>query len=153
MKLDHWFYYYLTGETLVQNSKTHGTSSNFNKPATYVNCTRSFRICNSNRHISETSSTSCRQSSTKKEFTDRQWRERRKMSEKKRETKKSTSCRYASTQTENNWLLRKGEAASKSHLLGRWKSQSALGDVTSLLPSVSCRVLRRGVFIFLKFLN
>jgi DNA topoisomerase IB len=35
MKLDPWFYYNLPGETLVENSKTHGTSSNFNKPPAY----------------------------------------------------------------------------------------------------------------------
>jgi hypothetical protein len=44
MKLDHWFYYSLPGET-IQNSKTHGSSSNFNKPPTSVNCTRSNIIC------------------------------------------------------------------------------------------------------------
>jgi hypothetical protein len=109
MKLDRWFYYNLRGETLVQNSKTHGTSSNFNKPATYVKCTRMFTRCNSNLHISETISTSSRAIPREKEI-DRKWRERRKMSEEKRETKNSTSCRYASTQTESNWLLRKGES-------------------------------------------
>jgi hypothetical protein len=30
MKLDHWFYYNLPQETMVENSKTHRTSSNFN---------------------------------------------------------------------------------------------------------------------------
>jgi len=33
------------------------------------------------------------------------------------------------------------KGASKSHLVGRWKLQSALRDTTFLLPSVSCRVL------------
>jgi hypothetical protein len=37
--------------------------------------------------------------------------------------------------------------------LGRWKMQSALGDPTFLLPSISCRFMRSSVFIFLKFLN
>jgi hypothetical protein len=73
------------------------------------------------------------------------------MSEEERETKSSTSCRYVSTQTESNWLLRTGEAASKTHLSGRWKTQSALRNATFLLPSVSCRVLRSRVFIL--FLN
>jgi len=40
------------------------------------------------------------------------------------------------------------KAASKSHLLGRLKTQSALRDAAFLLPSVSCRVLRSRVFIF-----
>jgi len=140
----------LPGETLVKNSKTHGTSSNINKPLTYVNCTRRFTICNSNRHISETSYKSCR-TIPRETGIDRRWPERKKMSEEERETKISTSCRYASTQTESNWLLRKGEAASKSYLLGRWKTQSALRDATFLLPSVSCRVLRSRVLIL--FLN
>jgi len=39
-------------------------------------------------------------------------------------------------------------AASKSHLLGRWETQSAHRDPTFLLPSVCCRVLRSRVFIF-----
>jgi hypothetical protein len=105
MKLDHWFYNNLPGEILVQNSKTHGTSSNFNKPPTYVNCRRRFTICNSNRHISETSSTSCRTIQREKEI-DRQWPERKKLSEERRETKSSTSCRYASAETKQLLYLK-----------------------------------------------
>jgi hypothetical protein len=93
MELDHWLYYNLPGETLVQNSKTHGPSSSFNKPPTYVNCTRKYTIRNSNRHISETSSISSKAIQRGKGI-DRRWPERRKMSEEKTETKKSTSCRY-----------------------------------------------------------
>ncbi len=147
-KLDHWFFYNLTGETLVENIKTHGTPSNFNKPRTYVNYTRRFRICNSNRHISEKSSTSCRAIQREKGI-DRAWPERGKMSEEKREPKKSTSCRYTLVPV---WkaiaYCARDKAVSKSELLGRWKTQSALRDATFLLPSVSCRVLRRRVFIF-----
>jgi hypothetical protein len=85
MKLGHWFYYKLPGETLVQNSKAHGTSSNFNKPPTYVTCTRRFPIRNSNRHISETSCTS-RRAIQREKGIDWQWPERRKMSEEKRKS-------------------------------------------------------------------
>jgi len=99
----------ITSQGKYWSKTTRQTSSNFNKPPTYVHCTRRFTICNSNRHISETSSISCRAIQREKGI-HRQRPERRKMSEEKRETKKSTSCRYASTQTESNWLLRKGES-------------------------------------------
>jgi len=85
-KLDPWFYYNLPGETLVQNSKTHRPSSSFNKPATNVNCTRKYTRRNSNRHISETSSTSSRAIQRGKGI-ERQWPERRKMSERKEKPK------------------------------------------------------------------
>jgi hypothetical protein len=150
MNLDHWFYCNLPGETLVENSKTHGTSSNFNKVPTYVNCTRRFTICNSNRHISETSSTSCRAIQREKGI-DRQWPERRKMSEEK---EKAKSLQVAGTLVPRQKAIgccAREKGASKSHLVRRWKTQSALRDATFLLPSVCCRVLRCRVFILWNF--
>jgi hypothetical protein len=77
----------LPGETLVENSNTHRTSSNFNKPPTYVNCTQSFIICNSNLHMSKTSYTTCR-AFRREKGSDRKWPKRRKMSEEESEIKK-----------------------------------------------------------------
>jgi hypothetical protein len=145
MKLDHWFYYNLPGETLVQNSKTHGTSSNFNKPHTYANCTRRFTIRNSNRLISKTSCTSRKAIQCEKGI-DRQWPERRKMSE-----EKPKSLQVAGTVLPRQKAIdccAREKVVSKRHLLGRWQTHSALRDATFLLPSVSCRVLSRRVFIF-----
>jgi hypothetical protein len=109
MKLDHWFYYNLPGETLVRNSKTHGTSSNFNKPPTYVNCTRSFNICNSNLHMSKTSCRTCR-AIRREKGGDREWPERRKMSEEESETKKLYKLHLPPRQEVISFLLRKGES-------------------------------------------
>ncbi len=149
MNLDHWFYYNLPSETLFQNSKTHGTSSNFNKPSTCVNCTRSFTICNSNRHISETSSTSCREIQREKGI----YRQTVAGAKKNvgREKRNQKSLQVAGTlapRQEESGCCAMEKTASKSHLLGRWKTQSALRDATFLLPPVSCRVMRSRVFIF-----
>jgi hypothetical protein len=109
MKLDHWFYYNLPGETLVGNSKTHGTSSNFNKPPTYVNCTRSFIICNSNLHMSKTSCTTC-WAIRREKGSDREWPERRKMSEEESETNKVYKLRLPPRKAAIPFLLCKVES-------------------------------------------
>jgi hypothetical protein len=51
----------------MQNSKTHRTSSKFNKTPTSVNCTGSYIICNSNLHISKIRCERVGQSGAKKE--------------------------------------------------------------------------------------
>jgi hypothetical protein len=149
MKLDHWFYHNLPGETLVENSKTHGTSSNINKPPTYVNCTRRFTICNSNRHISETSAHRVEQSRAKKELTD-SGRSEKKYRKRKEKPKVLQVAGTLVPRQKAIGCCAREKAASKSHLLGRWNTQSGLRDATFLLPSVSCRVLRSRVLI-LKF--
>jgi hypothetical protein len=72
------------------------------------------------------------------------------MSEEKRETKKSTSYTYTLVPRQKAiGCCAREKAASKSDLLGRWKTQSALRGATFLLPSVFCRVLSSRVFILL----
>jgi hypothetical protein len=102
MKLDHWFYYNLPGETLVETSKAHGTSSNFNKPQTYVNSTRSFITCNSNLHMSKTSCTTCR-AIRRENGSDREWLEQRKMSDEESETKDLQAT--ATNETRSNFYF------------------------------------------------
>jgi len=91
-----------------------------------------------------------RQSSAKKELTDSGCSE-----EKCRKRKeKPKVLRVAGTRVPRQKArvcCAREKAASKSHLLGR--RESAHRDATFLLPSVSCRVTRSRVFIFLKFLN
>jgi hypothetical protein len=138
MKLDHWFYYNLPGETLVQNSKTHRTSSNSNKPPTYVKCTRMFTICNSNR---------IRQSSARKELTDSGGSEEKPRKRKEKPKSLQAACTRVPWQKTIAWYAREN-AACKSDLLGRWKTQLAHGDPTFVVHSVCCRVLRRRVFVY-----
>jgi hypothetical protein len=74
MKLDHWFYCTLPGET-IQNSKTDGTSSYSNKPSTSVICTQSCITCNNILHKTKTSCKHVGKSGAKKG--DTEWPEQR----------------------------------------------------------------------------
>jgi len=82
------------------------TSTN---PPTYVNCTRRFIICNSNLHMSKTSCTTWRAIQREK-GSDREWPERRKMSEEESETKKVYNLQLPPRQEAISFLLRKGES-------------------------------------------
>ncbi len=150
MKLDHWFYYNLPGETLVQNSKTHGTSSHFNKPPTYVKCTRMFPICNSIVTSPKQAPHRRGQSSAEKELRD----SGRGEEHCRKRKEKPKSLQVAGTRVPRQKTIAfyaKENAGSKSQPLGRWKTQSAHRDPTFVLPSVCCRVLRRPVFFFFNF--
>jgi hypothetical protein len=90
MKLDHWFNYNLHAET-IQNRKTDGRSSRFNKPATSVICTRSYITCNNNLHKTKTSCKHVQQSGAKKSDTDSLGKE---MSVENSETRRPTGYSY-----------------------------------------------------------
>ncbi len=122
----------LPGETLVENSKTHRTSSNFNKPPTYVNCTQSFIICNSNLHMSKTSCTTCR-AIRREKGSDREWPERRKMSEEESEIKKSTIYSYHRDKKQFLSCCAREKAASNSTSWGG-------GKRCQVLKSLKCKI-------------
>ncbi len=108
MKLDHWFYYNLQGKQWSKTAR-HTRPFKLQQTPNLCECTRSFIICNSNLHMSETSSTTCRAMQRERGM-DREGPERRKMSEEESETKKVYEQQLPPRQEAISFLLRKGES-------------------------------------------
>jgi hypothetical protein len=144
MKLDHWFYRGNTGP------KQQDTRDLFKLQQTPNLCelyTEVYNMQQQSSHLRNKLHIVLGQSSAKKEWTD-SGRSEEKCRKRKEKPKSLQVAGTLVPRQKATGCCAREKAASKSHLVGRWKTQSALGDATFVLPSVSCRILRSRVFIY-----
>ncbi len=152
IKLDHWFYFNLPGEFWSKTARQTGPLQTSTNPQPMWIVDGGLQYATAIVTSPKQAPHRVGQSSAKKELTDSDRSEEKCRKREEKPKVLQVAGRLEPRQTAIACCARE-KAASKSHLLGRWKMQSALGDPTFLLPSISCRFMRSSVFIFLKFLN